>query len=136
MKSKENFGSRFLYAEDLLINEKFQSPTVEISEVHEPGTLKSADNRVIDKWAICFANKEKMLVLCKTNVSIVRFVTGELPGNGWVGKSIKIEARVVKAFGSDTTAIRVIPPVGTTLRKKLIEGLGRKAEFKKQKAGK
>lgn len=127
--NKENYGSRFLYSEDLLIGGEFKTVDVVISEVHEPGTLKSADNRSIDKWTVSFEGKDKMLVLCKTNVSIIHFVTGEIAGPAWVGKSVTLQARVVKAFGSDTTAIRVVPPVGTTLRKKLIEGLGKKAVF-------
>ena len=128
MSKSQSFGSRFLYAEDLLIDGEFRSPKVEIVEVHEPGTLKSADGRTIDKWSIAFNGKAKMLVLCKTNVGIIHFLTGN-PGKGWIGKEIVIEARIVKAFGAETTAIRVIPPVGATLRKKLIDGLGRKAIF-------
>jgi len=129
MSKAQSFGSRFLYAEDLLIGGEFKSPKVEIIEVHKPGTLKSADGRTIDKWTIAFNGKAKMLVLCKTNVGIIHFLTGNNAGEGWIGKEIVIEARIVKAFGAETTAIRVIPPVGATLRKKLIDGLGRKATF-------
>lgn len=129
MSDKESYGSRFLYSENLLINGEFKSPVVEISEVHSPGTIKSADGRVIDKWTIGFKGKSKLLVLCKTNASLIHFLTGYEPGDGWIGGKIKIQARIVKAFGEDTTAIRVMPEPGTTLRKKLIEGLGKPAIF-------
>ena len=130
MDKNKQYGSRFLYAEDLLIGKEFKSPVVKISEVHKPGSLKSADGRTIDKWTIGFEGKEKLLVLAKTNSAIVHFLTGELPGNDWVGHNIRLEARIVDAFGAETTAIRVMPPIGATLRKTLIDRLGRKAVYK------
>ena len=128
-KEKNSYGSRFLYAEDLLIQGQFRSPKVTISEVHRPGTLKSGDGRMIDKWTIGFEGKDKLLALCKTNVSVLHFLTGYDAGEGWIGAEVTIGARVVKAFGADTTAIRVLPPKGTTLRKTIIDRLGTKAVF-------
>lgn len=119
----------FLYAEDLIAGGKFHDAVVEIESVAAPNTTKASDGRAVDKWVLSFKGKDKRLVLCKTNVSILKFVTGEQPGDGWVGKSIRLQARIVDAFGSETTAIRVVPPVGVSIRKKLIERLGRKAEL-------
>lgn len=126
---KTDYGSRFLYAEDLLIGGEFKSPEIEITEVHEPGSLTAANKQKIDKWSVSFKGKDKILVLCKTNVSIVHIVTGELPGESWIGKKIKIQVRVVDAFGAKTLAIRVIPPVGTVLRKAILDRLGSQAVF-------
>ena len=130
MSKQQNYGSRFLYSEDLLIDGKFLSPVVEISEVHQPGTLQSADKRSIDKWTIGFRGKQNLLVLCKTNASIIHFLTGCEPGEKWIGHCVTLEVREVSAFGAQTLAIRVIPPKGTVLRKSLIDRLGKKAEFK------
>ena len=127
--NKQDQDSRFLYAEDLLKGGKYVSPVVEMSEVIRPGSLKSADGRAIAKWTIGFKGTDKKLVLCKTNVSIIHFVIGDEPSDRWVGGKIKLQARIVDAFGEKTVAIRVIPPVGTTLRKSLIQRLGKEAVF-------
>lgn len=127
--SKQSQDRRFLYAEDLLRDGKYISPVVEIKEVIRPGSLKGGDGRAIDKWTVAFKGAEKKLILCTTNCSIIHFVVGDEPGEKWIGKSIKIQARIVEAFGEDTVAIRVVPPIGTTLRKSLIKRLGRPAVF-------
>ena len=126
---KRAYGSGFMYAEDLLQGGKFHTVTVEIAEVHEPGTLKSADGKLIDKYVIGFKGKEKRLCLAKTNVAIIHLVTGEQPGEGWIGKRITLQAREVKAFGANTLALRVIPPTGTPLRRTLYERMGKEAVY-------
>ena len=130
MTSKKQFGSRFLYAEDLLQGGEFRKATVEISEVHERGTLTAANKTRIDKLTIGFKGREKLLVLCKTNERVIHIVTGEVPGPGWIGKQITLGARIVDAFGSESLAVRVLPPVGTVLTVSLNKRLGREAVFK------
>ena len=135
MSSKHDYGSRFLYAEDLLINREYKTPQVTISEVHEPNTLKAANGRTIEKWTIGFEGKNKLLVLCKTNASIIHFLTGNAPGPDWIGCQVTLGARIVDAFGAKTTAIRVLPPVGATLRKTIIDRIGKPAVFEEQAIG-
>lgn len=128
--NKREYGSDYLYAEDFLVGGSYRSINVEISEVFPPGSLKAANGKQIEKWVIAFKGKSKKLCLAKTNTSIIHLVTGDPPGESWVGRAVTLQARVVKAFGADTLAIRVIPPVGTVLRRTLIERLGRAAVFK------
>lgn len=126
----ESYGSEYLYSEDLLHKQEYKTVDVVIREVIPPNTLQTADKRLIDKWALRFEGKEKTLVLCKTNVSIIHHVLGDQPGDSWIGKTIRLQARVVDAFGERCTAIRVMPPNGCLIRKSLLKRLGTKAEWK------
>lgn len=129
MKGKENFGSRFLYAEDLLVGGEFKTVNLTISEFHPAGTLRAADKRVIDKNSIGFEGKSKLLVLCKTNEGVIHYTTGEPPGPKWIGHKVTLQPRVVEAFGDDVVALRIIPPAGTKVRKSILQRLGKKAEW-------
>lgn len=123
---KEDWGSRFLYAEDLLWDQQYRTVTVEIEEVIPPFTLKTADGKTVDKPALKFKGKEKMLVLCKTNRSLIVYCTGDTLENA-VGKQVTLQPRIVEAFGESVTAIRILPPNGVKVRKKVLERLGTKA---------
>lgn len=124
---EQTYGSRFLYAEDLLVGGEFRTVELTISEYHEPGTLKSADGRLIDKPTIGFEGKSKLLVLCKTNASVIHFATGEPAGPKWIGHKITLQPRLVEAFGEDVVALRVMPPQGCTIRKSIVKRLGKRA---------
>lgn len=126
----ESYGSRFLYSEDLLHKQQYMDANVVIEEVIPPGTLKTEDKRSIDKWTLRFEGKEKMLVLCKTNASIIHHIIGDSPGPEWIGKQIRLQVRFVEAFGEMVTAIRVMPPNGCMIRKSLLKRLGTKAVWK------
>lgn len=126
MKS-ESFGAQFLYALDLLVGQQYRTAEVEIEEYIEAGKLKSADGRNIDKPSLRFKGKEKLLVLCKTNQKVIHFVTGEPGGPKWIGKKITLQPRFVQAFGETVVALRVIPPKGCMISKKVLEQLGKPA---------
>lgn len=119
---EQNYGSQYLYAEDLLSDGKFKSVEVEISELHEPGTLKKADGGTVDKPALSFKGATKKLVLCKTNIALIKFAVGDADAAKWIGKKIRLVVRLVDAFGSKVTAIRVWPSV--SIRKGLVKYLG------------
>ncbi len=125
--ASENFGAQYLYSEDLLIGQQYRTAEVEVEKYIPANTLKSADGRNIDKPTLKFKGKEKMLVLCKTNQSVIHFITGDPPGEKWVGKKLKIQPRVVDAFGEQVVAIRVIPPKGCKVRKNVLKRLGTEA---------
>jgi hypothetical protein len=129
---KFEYGSRFLYAEDLLHGGEFKRVRVEIAAYHAEGTMKAATGKTIDKPVIRFKDRDKMLVLCKSNRSMITTVTGEQPGPNWIGKVVNLEVREVPAFGEQVLAIRVMPTNGTVIRKRLKEMLGVKAVFKKE----
>lgn len=128
MDDKREFGSSYLYAEDLLHGGKYHTAVVTISEVIEPNTVRAANGRLIDRYIVGFEGKEKRLVLCKTNKRLCVIVTGEQPEK-WVGQRITLQVRIVKAFGSEVPAIRVLPPEGTLISKAIVEHMGRKAEW-------
>lgn len=131
---KREWGNKFLYSEDLLHGGQFQSPTVEIGIVHEAGTITRADGKKVDKRSISFANKEKLLVLCKSNERLIAYATGESDPAKWPGKQIKLVVRIVEAFGADVAAIRVWP--GRTVRKSLLKQLGKDANDEQRPNGK
>lgn len=126
MKKDDNYGSAYLYAEDLLFGGEFRTVQVTIERVIPAGELRAASGKVIDKPSLKFMGKEKILVLCKTNNSMIHFCTGELPEN-WAGKTITLQPRIVEAFGDSVVAIRVIPPPGVKVRRSVLKRLGEKA---------
>jgi hypothetical protein len=125
MKEKESYGQEFLYAENLLAKGAYQTVKVKIAEAIEPNRLRSANGKPIDKWTLRFDGKAKMLVLCKTNESVLHFVCGGGPAE-WVGKEITLAE--VEAFGDQVVAIRVMP-VGVKIRKGLVKRLGTPAQL-------
>jgi len=129
MAKDKSYGRRFLYAEDLLWKQQLQSPEVEILEVYEPGSLTAENGQVIDRWTLGFRGKAKLLVLCQTSVSIIHTLLGDPPGDEWIGHKIKLQVRIVQAFGEMSTAIRVVPPRGTHIRRSLHTRLGKPATF-------
>ena len=108
MDKKQDYGQEFLYAENLLSKGAYQTVRVKIAEVIEPNKLRSANNKPIDKPVLRFEGKSKMLVLCKTNESVLHFVCGGGPAE-WTGKEITLAVREVEAFGEQVVAIRVMP---------------------------
>jgi len=127
VKEKESYGQEFLYAENLLAKGAYQTVKVKIAEAIEPNRLRSANGKPIDKWTLRFDGKAKMLVLCKTNESVLHFVCGGGPAE-WVGKEITLAVREVEAFGDQVVAIRVMP-VGVKIRKGLVKRLGTPAQL-------
>lgn len=125
-KKEDNYGSAYLYAEDLLHGGEFRTVTVEISEYIPANTLRAANNKIIDKPSVKFVGKQKILVLCKTNAAMIHYCTGELPDR-WVGKTITLQPRIIEAFGDSVVAIRVIPPPGVKVRRSVLKRLGEKA---------
>ena len=118
---------QFLYAEDLIAKGNFQTVKVRVAEVLAPGTLQTADKKLIDKTTLRFEGKDKALILCKTNEQVMRYVTGQGDPEGWVGKEITLEVRSISAFGGQNIAIRVMPHEGMMIRKAIVERLGQKA---------
>lgn len=125
----DSYGSRFLYSEDLLFKQEYKTVQVTIAEVIPPGELEAADGRQIGKWSLRFEGKDKLLVLCKTNVGLIHHILGNPPGADWVGEKLTLQVRLVEAFGDQVAAIRVMPPNGCKVRKSLLDRLGKKAEW-------
>lgn len=125
-KDSKEYGDAYLYAEDLLHGGEFRTVQVVIEEVIPAGTLRAANGKVIDKPTLKLSNKKKLLVLCKTNCSMIHFCTGELPDK-WPGHTITLQPRIVEAFGDSVVAIRVIPPAGVKVRRSVLKRLGEKA---------
>lgn len=121
-KSKDDYGSKYLYAEDLLCDGQYSRAEVTIYGVHPAGTLTKADGKPIDKPAIEFVGKAKKLVLCKSNVAFLKYATGESSPSKWIGKKIILTVRSVDAFGDRVPAIRIWP--NTAIRKGLVKYLG------------
>ena len=128
IKDKESFGSHYLYAESLLSGGEFRTVTVTIEQVIPPNTLTAANGKLIDKYTLKFVGKDKLLVLCATNVAMVTFCCGEQLDR-CVGKTITLQPRYIKAFGDDVVAIRVMPQPGVKVRRSILQRLGTKATW-------
>lgn len=124
MMAKQDFGHRFLYAEDLIADGRYQSPILVIEEIIRPGTLESADGKMIEKPTMRFVGREKMLVLNITNQQVVPLATKQSLYKS-IGCQVKLEVRDVKSIGGGIEpAIRIVPPKGTLMRRKLKDRLG------------
>lgn len=127
-KDKENYGAGYLYAEDLLAGGEFVTVQVVIEQFIPPNTIRAANGKTIDKPALKFVNKTKLLVLCKTNQRLIHWVTGETLGEKSLGKTITLKVRSVDAFGEKVPAIRVWPS-GLKIPKSLRDRLGDEAKW-------
>jgi len=127
----ESYGTAYLYSEDFLTAGEYKTCSLEIEKVHPPGTIKTAEKKFIDKWTLGFKGKDKMLVLCKTNCTIIHCINGNPPSDAWIGQRITLQVRIVESFGDMVTAIRVMPPTGCMVRKNVIKRLGQKAVWTK-----
>ena len=119
---KENYGSAYLYAEDLLNDGTFAKVEVEIQDVIDSNSLTTADGKLIDKPSLRFAGKSKLLVISKVNQALMKYATGEASPAKWVGKKVTLVVRLVDAFGSKVPAIRVWPNV--PIRRGLVKYVG------------
>lgn len=126
-EKKEDFGSGFLYVENLLHDRQYRTVSVTIEEVIPKNTITSANKKLIDQPILKFVGKERMLVLNKTNQSILRVSIGDDDLSKAVGVSITLQPRIVEGWGDLMPAIRVMPPEGVKIRKNLLKRLGEKA---------
>ena len=127
--SKTEFGSGFLYVENLINGGKYVEAKVTIASYVPENTEQAANKKLIDKPIIGFEGKAKRLVVNKTNAAVITVATGEQPGTGWIGKTITLQARIVQFGRDEVAAIRVLPPSGAVLRKSVMKRMGRKAEL-------
>jgi hypothetical protein len=131
MSDKKEFGSAYLYAEDLIRDGNYIDATVTIESVIPPNTIKAANGKMIGHDTLKFVGKDKLLVLCaKVNQRILAIATGESQAEKWPGHKISLQVRIVDSFGEKVPAIRILPPQGAMIRKSLRERLGTKASLK------
>jgi hypothetical protein len=131
MSDKKEYGSAYLYAEDLIRDGNYIDATVTIESVIPPNTIKAANGKMIGHDTLKFVGKDKLLVLCaKVNQRILAIATGESQAEKWPGHRITLQVRIVDSFGEKVPAIRILPPQGAMIRKSLRERLGTKASLK------
>jgi hypothetical protein len=131
MSDKKEYGSAYLYAEDLIRDGNYIDATVTIESVIPPNTIKAANGKMIGHDTLKFVGKDKLLVLCaKVNQRILAIATGESQAEKWPGHKITLQVRIVDSFGEKVPAIRILPPQGAMIRKSLRERLGTKASLK------
>ena len=131
MSDKKEYGTAYLYAEDLIRDGNYIDATVTIESVIPPNTIKAANGKMIGHDTLKFVGKDKLLVLCaKVNQRILAIATGESQAEKWPGHKITLQVRIVDSFGEKVPAIRILPPQGTMIRKSLRERLGTKASLK------
>jgi hypothetical protein len=131
MSDKKEFGSAYLYAEDLIRDGNYIDATVTIESVIPPSTIMAANGKMIGHDTLKFVGKDKLLVLCaKVNQRILAIATGESQAEKWPGHKITLQVRIVDSFGEKVPAIRILPPQGAMIRKSLRERLGTKASLK------
>ena len=104
MNLADQYEGNFLEA---LLLPQDKPVTVTISGIDPANTIKSADQRVIDKPILHFEGKDRGLVLNKTNARAIARRHGPTMDD-WIGKEIQIYQARVDAFGeSGVPAVRV-----------------------------
>lgn len=130
---KFEYGSRFLYAEDLLHNGEFKTVQVTIAEVFPPNTFqtdtkKKQDSKPITDWALRFEGKTKMLCIRSTNIRMLQLNIGSSNIFDAVGKKIKLQVRIVRSpQGGETLGIRILPTPKMTVPSRLLKQMGTEA---------
>jgi hypothetical protein len=106
MSDKKEYGSAYLYAEDLIRDGNYIDATVTIESVIPPNTIKAANGKMIGHDTLKFVGKDKLLVLCaKVNQRILAIATGESQAEKWPGHKITLQVRIVDSFGEKVPAI-------------------------------
>ena len=109
----DSFGDGYLRAEDLICNGKWCRQTYTVTAAHPPGTIKSADGKMIDKDILEFAETHKHLVVGPLNWRLIRYATGVGSKNEIIGKQITLYPSKGNWFGQrNVAALRVSIPDG------------------------
>jgi hypothetical protein len=123
-KMRERYEGAFLDALDL--PEGVEVP-VEIASIVEPGVEMDSAKKLIKSAIVAFKGKHKRLILNKTNYKNLKAMFGE-DSRKWIGQPIVIQRRYLDAqrgFGvNNTLAIRIIPPVGTSILRSAANYMG------------
>jgi hypothetical protein len=131
MSDKKEYGSAYLYAEDLIRDGNYIDATVTIESVIPGGTIKAANGKIIPHDTLKFKGTEKLFVICaKVNQRILAIASGEAQPEKWPGHKITLQVRIVDSFGEKVPALRILPPQGAIIRKSLRDRLGTKASLK------
>ena len=112
---KTDLGPEYLHAEEFLVDGEWREFEVVVKEVIAPNTVKSADGKLITKGIIVVGNRNKRLVLGKTNERLMVCAMGTSSTKQWIGKKVKLYPVSGSWFGQDDVcAIRISLPKGAT----------------------
>jgi hypothetical protein len=106
MDMSQAFASKYLKAEDLQNREV----TVTMDRVETEEFKES--NRSVTKYILYFQNKQKGVVLNKTNFSNISSIYGK-NSDGWVGKPVVLFSVWTDFQGKSVQAIRIRPVQST-----------------------
>lgn len=128
MKMIEQYEGPYLEAKNL---PEAALVRVEIESIDDPGTVKDAKGKLIDKAIVHFKGKKKGLILAKVNYDCLCFILGPNPAE-WIGKTVTIQRRYLPSKRNprhidNYPCIRVIPPKGTPVSGKVLDFIGTKA---------
>jgi len=109
---KNDFGSAFLRAEDLIQHGVWADRVLTIKEGHPPNTIKIRDGKEwLDKEALSFMETDQYLVMGKLNWRLLRYATGIESKDQAVGQVITLYAARGDWFGErGVAALRIRIP--------------------------
>ncbi len=98
--------SRFLAADDLPPDQEFDLTITgaTLEEVEDPA---SRGKKLV---SLHFRETEKLLALNKTNARAIARITGTPVVEQWAGHKIRLRREMVRAFGEEVPAVRVVVP--------------------------
>lgn len=118
----------FLRAEDFLIGGEFKSGHFEIVRVLPSVELTDNNGKKTQRKALALKGRNKVFVLNPQNEGVLRSILGDVVEKS-VGMKIELSVQEIRVARDEVVCLRIIPPVGTKMRKGLINGLGKKAVF-------
>ncbi len=125
---RDAYEGDFLESVDLPEGKLFE---VEIEKIDSPNTVRDASKKLIKKAILRFKGRPKALILSTTNYKVLKAMFGL--SDTWPGKTIRLQRRYLDAkhgFGHhNEMGIRVIPPTGTPLPKKVREFMGSRTPY-------
>ena len=137
----------YLRSEHLLHNGKHGSPVLEIEEIisgcpMQKFVKKNGKESTVEvqKLALKFAGKEKILGLNATNEGICASLLGDGNPEKWIGKKVRLEVRSIHSAGGgkgeNEPAIRIMPTAAEMckLRRGLARMLGKPMTYENGKA--
>ena len=105
---------RFLHGEDLRDASGWREVTLTVKAVGDKGSEQSADRRAIEGYPVYFEEREKVLVLNRTNTKLGIAAMGTKERDQWKGQKLTLyPAMLDECFGQqDVVCVRVRVPDG------------------------
>lgn len=123
MSRLPQYEGAFIKAEDLPLGKSF---SFVVKSVSMPGTVEAKGKRKVDKAVMFFEGKDKSLIMNTTHYDVMKHLHGP-EFDKWIGQTVILQRRhLLRSMGEwNVACVRIIPPNKTSIRKGLMDRLGK-----------